>query len=263
MSGIINVFPEIADPVELRRQVEAFSITRPVVIFAISARVGSTGLLALLSRKFGFTDIFEIFNPRGVADVIARDAKLGSFEAYMRHLDNMLAGKIFAIKTSWNDFDFLSDTVILSKLFPNARFIYLDRVDIEAQALSLFVAEQTNRWHLASDARSDEIETIKYDRYRIDSLLRDLQSSKLAWMEFFGRNKLIPLVLYYEAIRDCAQHALLAICEKCGIEGVGLDQMPDWRDGRFAPTTNAHTRAVLSCYLADRFPAQPRDVSAV
>lgn len=262
MSDIYRLFPELENPDRLPGVAGSFSITRPVVIFAISARVGSTGLLALLSRKFGFSDIFEIFNPRGVADVIARDNNLQSFEAYLRHIDHMLVGEILAFKVAWDDFEFLDRTKAVHAIFPNARFIYLDRINIEAQAMSLYVASITKVWHVPLTADGHEPADIGYDRYKIDSTLRNLQATKMSWMEFFGRNKIIPLTLYYEAIRSCAQHALLAICRKSGIEGVTLDDMPDWQDGRFGLTSNDKTKALLEEYLADRYPRRPQPAIA-
>ncbi len=258
MFEISRIFPELEKPNALRELAGSFSVTRPVVIFAISARVGSTGLLSLLSCKFGFSFIFEIFNPRGVADAIARDNNLPTFEAYLRHIDRTMIGDILAFKVSWNDFEFLDQSDAFRAIFPNVKFIYLDRVDLEAQAMSLYIASTTQVWHVPLDANKQEQPDLKYDRYRIDGLLRHLQATKMSWMKFFGRNKMVPLTLYYEAIRTCAQHALLAICKESGIQNVTLDDMPDWQDGKFGLTSNDGTEALLRQYLADRYPRRPQ-----
>lgn len=257
MSQMGRHFPEVDNSDALQELGKTFVVSRPVVIFAMSARVGSTGLLSLLSRRFGFSDIYEILNPRGVADSIAKEHNLTTFDAYIRHIDRSLAGQILAFKVTWNDFEFLDQAGILESIFPNAKFIYLDRVDIEAQAVSLAIAEKTNVWHVPLAGGKHQETEIEYDRYFIDGRVRHLRNVKMSWMEFFGRKKIVPMTLYYEGIRNCAQHALLAICKESGIDGVTLDDMPDWNDGRFGSTTNSKSKVILERYLNDRYPRRP------
>ena len=76
--------------------------------------------------------------------------------------------------------------------------MYLDRVDIEAQAVSLYCAMVSGEWHRVADA-TDEMRRIPYDKTMIDENVVNLLYEKLAWQGFFSANGILPLTLYYEA----------------------------------------------------------------
>jgi hypothetical protein len=257
-SELGRIFPEADDPAAVAALAARCAIKRPVVIFAMTPRVGSTGMLSLLAKRFGFSDIYELLNPRGVVDVLSRENGLSALGEYFRYIDELLVGDILAFKVSWPDFAFLTAAGVLEVLFPRARFVYLDRLDIESQAVSLYVAEQTGVWHVTANEPGAERRQVVYDRNAIDRHLLETFAAKANWLRFFGARQLLPLTVYYETIEHSTREALLEICRYAGVAYLQLADMPDWQDGAYKRTGSEDADRLVRKYRHDRYPLWSR-----
>ncbi|MBE1427300.1 LPS sulfotransferase NodH [Desulfomicrobium macestii] len=174
---------------------------KPTLILAITARTGSTQLCSFLESMGMFGSPDEILNTRGVVQKnIARDG-VTSFADYIDKLTSIDA-PCFSFKTSWCDFEPISHAWM--RIFPNAKFVFLDRFDVVAQAFSLFKAINTGHWHSKIDSKSDfiEISLDKIDVKRIQKIMKSLVCEKFQWENFFFMNKIIVGHIYYEIIKD-------------------------------------------------------------
>lgn len=192
---------------------------KPTLILAITARTGSTQLCSVLESLNIFGSADEIFNPRGVINSNIKRLGVNSFAEYIDKLVHQ-SGDFFSFKTSWSDFEPIS--TFYMRIFPNAHFIFLDRFDIVAQALSLFKAIVTERWHCSSQSKSKKIELTleQLDADRITSLMQRLMHEKFQWEWFFYNNDLRVRHLYYEIIRNDWGKAARMIAEQFGYHDV-------------------------------------------
>lgn len=93
---------------------------------------------------------------------------------------------------------------VLSGVLPNPVWVHLTRRDEIAQAVSHFIAWQTQTWRQFTDVRSgaDALPQPAYDFDEICQTLARIQRVNLHWENFFRANALLPLRIAYE---DMAQ----------------------------------------------------------
>jgi LPS sulfotransferase NodH len=169
-------------------------------MIAMTARTGSSHLCSGLSSVLPIGKPTELFNARDT--LVWEKKKRGAkdfaelLQAYYAESDDTIV-----FKTSWVDFDFFQDKIF--DMFPNLNFIYLNRLDIEAQAVSLFKALVTKKWHEASSiafTRDEPFDVVlqKFDLVRICSLIKMLEQEKRSWEKFFFTQGLTPPRIHYE-----------------------------------------------------------------
>lgn len=174
---------------------------KPTLILAMSARTGSTQLCSVLESMGVFGNPDEIFNMRGVVQKNIKKDGAQSFVEYIEKLANNNA-PCFAFKTSWSDFEPVSQ--VYRKVFPKADFVFLDRFDVVAQALSLYKAVETGHWHSSVNS-SKETGVLSADQVnaeRVQSLMKTLMHEKFQWERLFFTNRLMVPHIYYEIIKD-------------------------------------------------------------
>jgi LPS sulfotransferase NodH len=121
----------------------------------------------------------------------------------------------WAFKTSWNDFSFLADGRRFASLFPRCRFIYIERSDIEAQAVSVYVAKGRGVWHAKiGDNIAGQIP--KYDRAGLDLELWQIFLEKTAWADFFTRQGIVPIGVIYEHFAEQIDEAARLLLNMMG-----------------------------------------------
>jgi LPS sulfotransferase NodH len=214
MTGELHaLFPDInfGDPdyIDLLRSV---SVTTPTLIFAMTARVGSTALMSIFKKIDAIGDMTEIFNARGVANMHSARLKADSFIDYIDKLKRSRKSAIFGFKVAWQDFEFLVPNEMYKILFPNAKFVFLDRIDLEAQAVSVYAARATGLWHRKSGTQVELPASVEFDVARINARAAELLKHKLNWCAFFQKHNILPLTIIYEIIRDNPISAVEAIC---------------------------------------------------
>ena len=196
---IIDLFDDLDDKLFLSRY-EGI-ITKPSIIIAISPRTGSTAFSSIINKVKGFAQIEEYFNPRGPIQFFAKDCSR-SFGNYLNLINSQYSKDFFVYKTSWQDFQFLSKHSNYKRVFNNPKFIYLDRFDIEAQAISLFLAKKSKKWHFKEKEGGDKLElTLKdFNLKEIMDIIQSVQLEKYNWQEFFYQENINPFNLQYEFI---------------------------------------------------------------
>lgn len=193
MKDILDI-SEIVDKKELQNQ-----ITKPTLIIAISPRTGSTALCSLLSKMRILGQIEEFFNPRGPLQHFSKDSE-GSFKKYLESINQNYARDYFTFKTSWADFEFMSKNNLYKDIFPKARFIYLDRFDLNEQAISLLLSKKSGTWHVKKNedwnVKSEVNENLNLEQAL--STRHSLESEKRNWHSFFYQNDIPYLHMHYE-----------------------------------------------------------------
>lgn len=219
---ILKLFPEL----------EAFEAsdftrigtTRPTLMIAMTARTGSSHLCSGLSSVLPIGKPTELFNGRDTLVWEKEQRGVKTFEELLKQYYSESQHTI-VFKTSWVDFDYFKDK--LFNLFPNSKVIYLNRLDIEAQAVSLFKALVTKKWHeIGSIARPSEepLDTVlnKFDLVRICSVIRTLEREKSAWENFFFKQGLNPARINYEDFTNDLSAAVKFVAMNIGFKDVDV-----------------------------------------
>ena len=102
---------------------------------------------------------------------------------------------------------------LISKHFPDAKFIFLSRLDAIAQGVSLELAWQTGQW---TSLKSQGEAT--YDEERIRKAVRFVLNEKVSWEAFFALNEIQPLRLTYERLVQETENVCREICAHVGVE---------------------------------------------
>ena len=195
---------------------------KPTLIIAMSARTGSTQLCSVLESMGVFGSPDEILNTRGVVQNNIKRHGVGSFVEYIEKLTQNDA-PCFSFKSSWTDFDPIR--AAYQNIFPKAEFIFLDRFDIVAQAVSLAKAIESGHWHAAvkSEPENQQPPVYQLDGRRVHSLMKTLMREKFHWESFFFDEKLMVPHLYYELISNDWIAAAKLIAKQFGYKDRSAD----------------------------------------
>ena len=186
----------------------------------MTARTGSSHLCSGLSSVLPVGRPTELLNGRDNLRWEKQRRKVDTYEALLaQYFEESEEAVVF--KTSWSDFIYFQDKIFL--LFPNLKIVYLNRLDIEAQAVSLYKAIATGDWHDAPSIRraeplsEEEIEK-RFDLLRICHAIRSLEQEKQAWENFFFLQKLQPARVCYENFKGDLRHAVVIIASHLDLE---------------------------------------------
>jgi LPS sulfotransferase NodH len=164
----------------------------------------------------GFPD--EYLNPRGPMQMWRDWTGSKNFTDYIDLVvrEKSTDNGVFSLKTTYPDAAPIFGTGLTSKLFPAPRFIYLNRHDMIAQAISGHKARSSGVWHRKIDGsayRSVPKQEPVYDREEILKLIDQYAREQMLWEKFFVLHQIKPLRLSYEDLCDNLQHALRQIFE--------------------------------------------------
>ncbi|MEL6160326.1 MAG: Stf0 family sulfotransferase [Cyanobacteria bacterium J06623_5] len=187
-------------------------------IVCSTVRSGSALLCKTLSQS-GLGQPEEYFHKHRIRQ-LKLEGRPEAFADYCRALvDGARCGKgAFGMKLHWWQLqDFLrlarglsvyaglGDREILDRFFPNAKYVYLRRQDVVAQAVSAAIAAQTGQWESLQRRPSDTRKTaptrertIKFQPWRIYEWEKSLLKQNQDWVNFFQVNQLDYLEVVYE-----------------------------------------------------------------
>lgn len=118
-----------------------------------------------------------------------------------------------------------SDHDLLTRAFGHTRFIYVQRRDVVAQAVSRARAEQTNVWHSTDDLPSVQpAQAPHYDFEQIRTYALEIEAHNRAWTDWFRTNGVQPHSLWYEDLATAPVQATHAI-----LDFLQLDVLPQVR----------------------------------
>ena len=202
---------DFAGPVELRRS----------YIVASSYRCGSTFFCAELWRTGVLgapAEYLNIGEGRMLRDVMMRRLGAGSPEDYLTRLLACRTSRngVFGLKAHFNHFEpaLAWCPSLLGQLAP-ITFIYLNRRDKMAQAVSMAKSMQTNVWTSMDDA-SHAPPT--YSRRIIERCLADLRQQRLGWLRWFELSNITPLFVNYEDLIADAANVIRGVVHMLGVE---------------------------------------------
>jgi len=191
---------------------------KPFYFIAMTARSGSTMLCSLI-KKMGHLGIpDEYLNPRGPFQF--HHSKYGgeTFEEYLKNIFNqMLAGSdMFGIKTAFLDF-FPAASQFNEEIVNFSKFIYLTRMNIYSQAVSLWSATTTQLWHSGDGARS-KISLSDYNYSDILLCLTQLLTERVKWETYFALKGIVPLRITYEDLCVNQESVLRSVVNFLGVQ---------------------------------------------
>jgi LPS sulfotransferase NodH len=112
-----------------------------------------------------------------------------------------------------------SDLDVLRRAFGPIRFVYLERHDVVAQAVSWSRAEQTDIWFEPTTAGHEPSEhQPHFDRARIDELCATIIEHNAAWQQWFAAVGVEPYRVTYEGLDQDPAGTTQAVLDYLGIE---------------------------------------------
>jgi LPS sulfotransferase NodH len=95
----------------------------------------------------------------------------------------------------------LKPHTLLPAMFPGAKYLWLTRRDKVRQAISLYLAYQTDAWWSLGDAPPQEKQaSLRFDFKEIQSFKLWLEHNERRWAAFFKSSRLAPLEVHYEEL---------------------------------------------------------------
>ena len=219
-------------------------------ILCATPRSGSTYLCSLLASS-GVAGVPESYFR---AQDLARWAKgwgvscpLGHPDFYPHYVQAVQhAGRtpngVFAMRVMWGTMaeieaalaplcvsGTVDERAVLDQAFGHPRYVYLERRDHVAQAVSRLKAEQTDIWHVETGTQhfsppdhdmgpvTGDEDRYAYDHQRLEGYVREAGLHNQAWCRWFDHQGITPLRIVYETL--CAEPAqtIEAIFEYLGI----------------------------------------------
>lgn len=210
-------------PADFTNWVESFtpmagssSKWKPLYFIAMTARSGSTMLCSMMEKIGGFGIPNEYLNPRGPFDMYHSKYGGKNIIEYLENIRTRSKSHVIGIKTAFLDF-YPFATLFTQTLTKYSNFVYLTRLDIYAQAVSLWSAQKTQFWHSTNGTKS-EIDLTQYNYSEILITLHRLIEERVKWELYFSLNGTIPLRLNYEEICFNSEKQIYKLAEFLGVD---------------------------------------------
>lgn len=117
---------------------------------------------------------------------------------YLAKLSKFMSGGL--ITEARRGFQFSPELVErFRSFFKNATWVYIERSDVFAQAVSMYLAEESNVWyqwshHAPQDAKH---ERVKYDSTKLKNYLNGFLHERENWQRFFRHYGITPIRIEY------------------------------------------------------------------
>jgi LPS sulfotransferase NodH len=181
------------------------------IMLATEGRSGSEFLCQLMGATGRLGRPSEYLNTYWMRRFIADFPDDVGSQMAIAHRVGTTANGCFAMKTHPLHIDRLLQGGSVTAAFPGPVFVRTYRRDMLAQAVSLYRARYSNRYHAYVAAERD----IDFDSEAIRQLLIELARDRARWEVYVARNAIDPLMIAYEdlaadpysVIREIARHA--------------------------------------------------------
>jgi LPS sulfotransferase NodH len=201
---------------------------RKSYVIASSARSGSTYLARSLAQTGLLGAPSEVFNSvtNEMQTLMAR------FKAYSHadYVAKLLAKRtsrngVFGMKAHFHQFEaFLKKYPPLLEALAPITYIYIDRRDKVAQAVSMAKALQTDQW--SSQWRGSPRPTLRYDRELIAKSMSEVELQDARWLRWFELHNITPFRVTYEDLIADPAAVVRGVIERLGVQ----DDEPDALD---------------------------------
>lgn len=185
-------------------------------IIASTPRCGST-LLGHLLWKSGVAGApHEYFHPSHANDYYSR----WNYRSHKEYVDLLQRWRtssngFFGVKLHYYQInEFGLDILNIKQLLGDPKYIFLRRKTKIRQAISLVKAVQTNQYSLQP---GEVLADAKYNFDSIREQLIRLINEENNWEDYFSKNSISPLVVWYEELANDHAGVLLKIYEHLGV----------------------------------------------
>ena len=201
-----------------------YRFEKPPVIFCATQRSGSTMIYddflaaqRLASRESEM--LHQLSKTRPSRDV----------------LQNVIAEReqvegLFSDKIMYHQIDAVSDMLdpgnddrerAFHTAFQGATWVYIERIDIFSQAVSMMMAERTSLWNSWDGENVEKYnDYVPYDRVALRNYFVYFSEERQRWKNFFDRFQISPHRITYEEAVDRFENYLLPLFRECNIEKI-------------------------------------------
>jgi len=164
------------------------------IMLATEERTGSEYLCQLMGATGQLGRPSEYLNTYWMRRFIPDYPDAVGAQLAIAHRVGTTANRCFAMKMHPAHFDLLLTGGSITAAFPKPVFVRLYRRDLVAQAVSLYRARYSNRYHEYIAAERD----IDFDGEAIRQMLVELARARARWQVYMARNAIDPLMVAYE-----------------------------------------------------------------
>jgi trehalose 2-sulfotransferase len=182
------------------------------IVLATDERTGSEWLCQLLGASGRLGRPSEYLNTSWMRRYIRDYPDDVPAQVAIAHRVGTTANRCFAMKIHPWHLDRLLERSTVSGTFPSAHFVRLTRRDLLGQAISLYRAQQTGRYH----AHIPPERAVDFDADAIERMVQVLALNRARWEMYFARTGIRPLMLSYEDLRADPHCVVRQIAEYVG-----------------------------------------------
>ncbi len=200
-------------------------MNKKIYFICTTPRSGSNLLSDLLTSSKMMGQPREYLNPSGPIASIAKKNNLidsnsiVSLEQYIDMIINKFSSSnnVCGIKIFFNQLDKFIDFPSIKKILQQCKFVFLTRRDIISQAVSLYIALETDIWKSGKEEKNPK-RLVEYNEAKINKLLGQLIKQNINWYKFFFINQIDFLEITYEEILKNPNQYCQDICSYCGVD---------------------------------------------
>lgn len=199
-------------------------------------RSGSSFLCHLLKGTGILGKPTELFGKKGACEKVASKHGIkGNAADVARFVEKKWRSHptgVFGLKMHYHQYMSFLEQEELSGIIGNFDYIYIDRKDVVAQAVSLYRARRTGAWSSQHESNKDFL----YDYDGIKDALYFLCKEKALWESFFASIDQKPLRIMYEDLEHDPDSEINRVVEFLGVssferaekkEGLYLEKQRD------------------------------------
>ena len=192
------------------------------VFLCFTNRCGSAYLGDLLTSTGLFHQANETLNAGEVLS-LCREHGFRAFAEYFAHIIRRdTKGNIYIVKAAPEQLRLLVESGILGQIVDQSQFLYMNRADKLAQAISRTIAEQNNRWAWDSPTELTD-DKLVYSSERIAEHMHTVASLNYSFDLFFALNGIVPVDVRYERLVRNPQPELDEIARRLSLPRLHVD----------------------------------------
>ncbi len=199
---------------------------RQSYIVASSPRSGSTYFCRLLGQSGLLGTPSEVLNPGFDLKAFKNRFKASSPADYIAELIARRTAKsgVFGLKAHFENFEgFLKEYPALLDVLSPVTYIYINRGDRVAQAVSMARALQTNQW--SSQGQEGKKPELSYNRELIGNAMKEVELQDAGWLNWFKANNITPFRLTYEDLLADPAGTVQRVVEHLGVQNAERDEV--------------------------------------
>lgn len=200
-------YPRLPDNVHLRGVMAQFGCVkmpaalipphRAIVFLCYTNRSGSNYLADALHSTGRLNLADEILSHDEVLADVQRHGHASFAEFFAAHMRwRMVDGRV-AFKAATMHLELLGRAGVLDHCRETAQYVFIERSDRLAQAISAEIARQTGQWTTRTTVEVP-IERLAFSRERIACLIDGFAEDNRLFDQFFGQNGIVPTHVVYE-----------------------------------------------------------------